>query len=155
MAVLSVLPPYRAWPSRSVAALLGPSKLWNSNENTNFYSKIGAYTWPPPVILSPSLLPVSTCRAQRAVWRSDVSRSRCVAVEGVAALLGRRTSPSRPRPLSRARHLPRSLLRLAFVSFSSLSSPWMASEQLAFIDRIRELRSMDFKSTATKARQPS
>ena len=91
--------------------------------------KIKPYMWPPHVILSPSLLPVSPGDARFAVmaptppeavaWPSR-NVAACSAVGGVA---------KSTTPLSRARHLPRSLLRLAFVSFSSLSSPWMESEQ--------------------------
>ena len=116
--------------------------------------KIGAYTWPPHVILSSSLLPVSPCAAQFAVWRSEASRSSpppcVVVVEGDPVFPAGDVAKS-TTPLSRARHLPHFPLRLALLSFSFLCSPWTASEQLALVDRYREFFSMDSKSTSPEA----
>ena len=102
-----------------------------------------------------SLLPVPSGDARFAVmaptppeavaWPSR-NVAACSAVGGVA---------KSTTPLSRARHLPHFSLRLALLSFFFLCSPWTASEQFVLVGRIRELRSTDFKSTATKARQPS
>ena len=117
------------------------------------FSQIGPYTWPPHVNPSPRVSLLSTALSNGGLPKPPTAVRVVVEADpGFPAVGGVTKSTT---PLSRARHLPHSLLRLAFVSFSSLSSPWMASEQLAFIDRIRELRSTDFKSTATKARQPS
>ena len=97
--------------------------------------KIKPYMWPPHVILSPSLLPVSPGDARFAVmaptppeavaWPSR-SVAACSAVGGVA---------KSTTPLSRARHLPHFSLCLASLSFSFLCSPWTASEQFMLVGR--------------------
>ena len=78
--------------------------------------KIGAYTCPPHVILSSSLLPVSPCAAQFTVWRPTspeavrgrrAASPRCSAVGGIAKL----STPLSP-----------SGQRLSFLSISSFSS---------------------------------
>jgi len=98
------------------------------------------------------------CAAQCAVMKTEVSRSStplCVAVvEGDPVFPAGDVAKSSTTP-SRARHLPQYLPRPRFSPFLLPWSPWIESEQAHCLQPIRELLSVDSKSTATKARQPS
>ena len=75
-----------------------------------------------------SLLPISPGDARFAVMAPTLPKP-CVAVEGIAALLGRRWRRQVAHDVSRARHLPSLSFTLPFLSFSSLRSPWTQSER--------------------------
>ena len=91
--------------------------------------KIKPYTWPPHVILSPSLLPVSPGDARFAVMALGLSRSRAWPSRSVAACSAVGDAAKSTTPPSRARHLPHSRLHPSAPLLLLPWSPWTESEQ--------------------------
>ena len=79
-----------------------------------------------------SLTLSSPCAAQCAVWRPtppEAPNRHELSVGEPSPFSRPATSPSRPRPSPRTRHLPSLSFTLPFLSFSSLRSPWTQSER--------------------------